>query len=79
MKTKNPSHIGQVLARIRSTWSEMSYAQRRLFEIRTGVAVDDVQRRRNARREIKELEALNSAGQPWLADESWLGDESPAA
>jgi hypothetical protein len=75
MKPKSPSHISQVVARVRSAWSDMNYAQRRLFEIRTGVAADEVMRQRRTRRTTKELEALYSANEPWLADESWLADE----
>jgi hypothetical protein len=42
-------------------WNELDYAQRRLFEIRTGIEVDQVQARRRARRTIRELEALYGA------------------
>lgn len=40
MKSNSPSHISQVVGRIRSAWSEMDHAQRRMFEIRTGIPVD---------------------------------------
>lgn len=79
MKTKTPSHISQVIGRLKAVWSEMDYAQRRLFEIRTGVAVDDVLHERRARRTAKELEAAYSSDEPWLADERWLAEEPPAA
>jgi hypothetical protein len=63
----SPSHISQVIGRIRAAWADMDYAHRRLFEIQTGIPVDDVQERRAARRKIKELEAL------------YASDELPAA
>jgi hypothetical protein len=66
-----------VIRRIVNVWNELGYAQRRLFEIQTGVPVDDVRRRRRARRTIKELEALYSVGDPWPADERGLDEKLP--
>ena len=40
MSTQSPSQIGRILTRIRAAWSEMDHAQRRLFEIRTGIPAD---------------------------------------
>ena len=57
----SPSHISQVIGRIRAAWADMDYAHRRLFEIQTGIPVDDVLSRRAARRKISELEALYAA------------------
>lgn len=57
----SPSHISQVIGRIRAAWADMDYAHRRLFEIQTGIPVDDVQGRRPARRKIRDLEAHYAA------------------
>lgn len=43
---RNLSHISQVMQRLRAAWSEMDYAQRRLFELRTGIPVDGPRPRR---------------------------------
>lgn len=58
---RSPSHISHVISRIRAAWADMDYAHRRLFEIQTGIPVDDVQTRRAARRKIAELEAQYAA------------------
>ncbi len=58
MKTKSPSHISHVIGRIKSAWSEMDYAQRRMFEIRTGIPVEGPQPRRRPRPTVDELETL---------------------
>lgn len=57
----SPSHISHVIGRIRAAWTDMDYAHRRLFEIQTGIPVDEVQSRRAARRQIRELEAHDAA------------------
>ena len=49
---RHPTTFAHTGARVRRVWAELDYAQRRLFEIRTGVPV-------LARsRQIDELEAL---------------------
>ncbi|HUA46504.1 MAG TPA: hypothetical protein VMA77_14835 [Solirubrobacteraceae bacterium] len=37
MSTNRRSRTRRTIDRIKSIWSELGYAQRRLFEIRTGV------------------------------------------
>lgn len=37
MTTKSRSRTRRTIDRIRSIWSELDYASRRVFEIRTGV------------------------------------------
>lgn len=50
-----PSHsrVRRAARRIKVIWSELDYAQRRLFEIRTGIDVD-----RRGKRSRAELDAL---------------------
>ena len=38
-------HVSQIVSRVRSGVSEMSYAQRRVFENQTGIAITDAERR----------------------------------
>jgi hypothetical protein len=45
MSNKTNSHSG-LISRVRHVWAEMDYAQRRLFEIRTGVPVSGRDQRR---------------------------------
>jgi hypothetical protein len=42
--TSTPN-IRRAFRRVKQTWSEMDYAQRRLFELRTGIPVTDAGRR----------------------------------
>jgi hypothetical protein len=56
---KPTSIVGRTVRRIQEIWSELAYADRRLFEIRTGIDVDGFQRRNR----INELEALYAADQ----------------
>ena len=53
MKTTSHSRLRRAGHRIKVIWSEMDYAQRRLFEIRTGIDVD-----RRGKRSQAELDAL---------------------
>jgi hypothetical protein len=55
---KTRKHASSIVSRVRKNWSEMSYAQRRLFELRTGVSASTGNRRARARREIETLNAL---------------------
>jgi hypothetical protein len=50
----------RAIRRIRQVWSELGYAQRRLFEIRTGVPVRFGQRPKISR-SVEELERLWAA------------------
>ncbi len=56
METVTHPRVKQVIGRIHETWSELDRAQRRLFEIRTGVPVVNRDVSHSAR--IDELEAL---------------------
>jgi hypothetical protein len=58
VQTNSPSPISQVIGRIKTAWSEMDYAQRRVFEIRTGIPVEGRQPRRRPRPAVDELETL---------------------
>jgi hypothetical protein len=49
------SRATRIARRVRRTWAELDYAQRRMFELRTGVSARG-QRRSTAR--IEELERL---------------------
>ena len=33
------THVRSLATRVRRTWSELDYAQRRVFELQTGIAV----------------------------------------
>lgn len=47
-----------VIASVKRIWDELDYAQRRSFELRTGVPVLPVDRRPRLRGTVEELEAL---------------------
>lgn len=49
------STVRQTIKRIKRTWSELDYAQRRLMEIRTGQELTD---RRGAATTVEELDQL---------------------
>jgi hypothetical protein len=38
MQTTRSHHPRHMLRRVRSTWAELDYAQRRMFELRTGIS-----------------------------------------
>ena len=50
--------IKRFLKRVKAIWSELDYAQRRLFEIRTGIEVDGGPSAPKIARRSDELEAL---------------------
>lgn len=50
----------RAIRRIKQVWSELGYAQRRLFEIRTGVPVP-ARQRPEIIRSLEELERLYAA------------------
>jgi hypothetical protein len=50
--------IKQLIERLKSTWSELDHAQRRLFEIRTGIEVDPRPKVPKIARRPDELETL---------------------
>lgn len=63
MFSTNPS-LTRLALRVRRTWGEMDYAQRRLFEIQTGLRVTGPRPPRRART-IEELERLYElSGEP---------------
>lgn len=49
-----PSRVGGMIERVRRSWTEIEYAQRRMFELRTGIVLPATRRRTH----IEELEAL---------------------
>jgi hypothetical protein len=49
-----PSRVGGMIERVRRSWTEIEYAQRRMFELRTGIVFPATRRRPH----IEELEAL---------------------
>lgn len=51
----------QAASRIRSTWNELDYAQRRLLELRTGQPVTK-ERTKTRNRVVEELESLYALG-----------------
>jgi len=48
----------RAIRRIRMTWAELDHAQRRLFEIRTGVPLGEPRKASRISRRVDELEAL---------------------
>lgn len=52
------SAVRQTIKRIRRTWSELDYAQRRLMEIRTGLELTKPDERRDVATTAEELEQL---------------------
>ena len=48
----------RLIARMRRSWAEMDYAQRRMFELRTGISLLETPQRARARPQIEELEAV---------------------
>lgn len=53
--------VRNAVARVRDTWAELDYAQRRATELRTGVPLVDRPVRRVAR-SVEDLESLYSRG-----------------
>jgi hypothetical protein len=60
MLTSATSKAGRVVKRLKRLWGELDYAQRRSFELQTGVPVGTGRRRRISR-SVDELERLYSA------------------
>jgi hypothetical protein len=57
VKTSATSRIKRAARRAKRLWSELDYAQRRVFEMRTGVPLT----RPNISRSVDELERLYAA------------------
>jgi hypothetical protein len=49
-----PPRVGRIIERVRRSWTEIEYAQRRMFELKTGIVLPATRRRTH----IEELEAL---------------------
>jgi hypothetical protein len=62
------SRLRRLAARIRRTHAELHYAQRRLFELRTGVSSLPTQRHAARRVSAEELEGLLELDYPANAD-----------
>jgi hypothetical protein len=54
------SRIARIARSVRRTWNELDYAQRRMFEIRTGVRIDPGR----SQAKIAELERLYRSHPP---------------
>jgi hypothetical protein len=66
MTNANASRIRQIISRVTRVWSELDYAQRRVFEIRTGIPTGAGESRRaggrpKISRSVEELERLYAA------------------
>lgn len=62
MRTGTHSSLRRTIDRLKAVWWELDYAQRRLFEIRTGVDVDPHGRRSQA--ELDAYYAIPPAKRP---------------
>jgi hypothetical protein len=68
MQTATKSRARRTIDRARQIWSELDYAQRRLFEIRTGIRGTGPEIRAGVRRQIDELERLYAYEDPRFSD-----------
>jgi hypothetical protein len=59
---RHQSHSHQVLTRVRRIWNELDYAQRRMFEIRTGLDATGPSSRRLNDHQTEMLEDLYRRG-----------------
>jgi hypothetical protein len=64
MKTVTESRTSRTLGRVKQIWSEFDYAQRRLFEIRTGIPATAPENRPRIARRADELERLYAYTDP---------------
>jgi hypothetical protein len=64
MATKTKTGIGESVKRV---WAELDYAQRRLFEIRTGVPVTSPAEREHPATTVEELDSLYALDEDKLA------------
>lgn len=67
MATATQSRIRQAVTEVKRVWAELDYAQRRLFEIRTGVPVINRDQRVRTARTVEELDSLYGLGEDELA------------
>ncbi len=68
MRTAKHSHVSRALGRAKRIWSELDYAQRRLFELRTGVPSTTPERRPSLKARIDELERLYAYSDPRFSE-----------
>jgi hypothetical protein len=68
MQTAANSRAKRAISRARRIWSELDYAQRRLFEIRTGVRATAPEMRASVRRQVEELERLYAYEDPRFSE-----------
>jgi BMFP domain-containing protein YqiC len=52
------SRVTRIARQVKHVWDELDYAQRRMFEVRTGIPVTPEGERALARAEITKLEAV---------------------
>ncbi len=57
MSTMTMTRFGRAIRRLRQLWAELGYAQRRLFEIRTGISLRTAHESAEVRRKIDQLES----------------------
>ena len=58
MATATKTGLGQTIKRVKRAWAEMDYAQRRLFEIRTGIPASGRDEAARPATTVDELETL---------------------
>ena len=63
MATATKTGVKRTIERVKGALAEVDYAQRRLFEIRTGVPVGSADERDRPATSVDELEALYEHGQ----------------
>jgi hypothetical protein len=68
MKTVTESRLSRTINRLKQIWSELDYAQQRLFEIRTGIPASALEKRAKARAQIDELERVYRYREPRFSE-----------
>lgn len=68
MKTMTESRTSHTIGRVKQIWSELDYAQRRLFEIRTGVPSTAPGKRPTDQARVDELERLYANTHPGFTE-----------
>jgi len=74
MTTSTMSRVSRFIRHLKRVWADLDYAQRRLFEINTGI---EVTRRESPRISTEELEALYAYQPPEEAPSPTRGDSPP--
>jgi BMFP domain-containing protein YqiC len=57
MSTVTLTRFGRSIRRLRQLWAELGYAQRRMFEIRTGISLRTARESAGVRGKIEQLES----------------------